>query len=84
MSNNGDMPANPIANEGWPSGFNIVTEGGREDYCIGLTKREQFAMAAMQGLLSGGYCIDDAKNRINDVPQEAVNLADSLLLELEK
>jgi hypothetical protein len=50
----------------------------------GLTKRETFAMAAMQGLLAGGYCIDDPNNRLNDVSSEAVALADALLKELSK
>lgn len=73
---NGDMPAMPIELNGFglyePSAF------------LGLTKREQFAMAALQGLLSGGYCINEPHYRLNDVPSEAVALADALLAELER
>lgn len=72
----------PIA----PTHYMDQESGTGELYCdeIGLTKREHFAALAMQGLLSGGYAIDDARNRANDVSSEAVSIADALLLELEK
>lgn len=41
-----------------------------------LTKREQFAMAAMQGLI--GHTV------LQYVPEEAVELADALIKELDK
>ena len=49
---NGDMPANPIFNsEGGVSYYDPLISK-HPDACNGLTKREAFAMAAMQGLLS--------------------------------
>jgi hypothetical protein len=36
----------------------------------------------MQGLLAGGYCIDDPVNRVNDVASEAIGLALILILAL--
>ena len=47
---------------------------------VGLTKRELFAAMAMQGLLSG--CI--ATSEGETIFKDAVELADSLLTELEK
>lgn len=85
---NADMPINP-----WmmPNGA-IMTLNSQDDAdfveqckpAIGLTKREHFAAMAMQGLLAGGYCIDDPVNRGHDVPSEALMLADALLAELER
>lgn len=49
----------------------------------GLTKREYFAGLAMQGLLAGGYCIDDPAHRLEDVSHEAAGLADALLNQLQ-
>ena len=72
--NNADMPAMPV---------DTFSEEGLRNY-MGLTKREHFAGLAMQGLLAGGYCIDDSQNRLNDVPSEAINLADALLEALEQ
>tara|TARA_B110000902_G_scaffold32753_1_gene34998 strand:+ start:273 stop:620 length:348 start_codon:yes stop_codon:yes gene_type:complete len=70
--NNADKPAMPI-----PRGvYNNDTAG--------LTKLEHFAGLAMQGLLAVGYYIDDSQNRLNDVPSEAINLADALLKQLEQ
>ena len=69
---NGDMPAMPIELNGFgqfkPEAF------------IGLTKREMFAMAAMQGLCahSGDY------HEFSHLASDAVNYADSVLAELEK
>lgn len=66
---NADMPAMPPHSE-------FVT-----DFAMGLTKREMFAMAAMQGLL-----VNMGRNEFNDVisvSREAVNAADALLAELE-
>jgi hypothetical protein len=64
---NGNMPAMPTQ-----------VNGG--DLFGGLTKREQFAMAAMQGLCahSGDY------HTPQDLSSDAVMYADVLLVELEK
>lgn len=75
---NGDMPAMPLQNEGWPSLSSVVLD--QEGLCIGLTKREQFSMAAMQGLCthSGDY------HTPQDLSSDAVMYADALLAELAK
>lgn len=68
---NGDMPAMPILIEGFGQ-FETVAY-------TGLTKREQFAMAAMQGFASnGGYAAPW------DAAHDAVRWADALLAELDK
>lgn len=66
---NGDMPAMPV----FPD-----TETGHAAAFRGLTKREQFAMAAMQG-----FCTDGNMNTDN-IPVVAVRVADELLAELER
>ena len=60
---NGDMPAMPF-------------EGGKPYY--GLTKREQFAAMAMQGLETYDY------HTFNDMASDAVMIADALLAQLEE
>ena len=74
--NNGDMPAMP--NSGEMSYF-VERDAG---LCgSGLTKREHFAMTAMQGLL-----VNMGRNGFNDVIEvasEAVNAVDALLSALE-
>ena len=66
---NGDLPAMPIE----LSGFGQFAPESH----TGMTKHEQFAMAAMQGLLSkyGVY---------SDVATDSKQCADALLAELEK
>jgi hypothetical protein len=79
---NADMPAMPT---GQSVGNASVIEGG-------LTKREQFAMAAMQGFLSNSdavvkYCVTANKHSIRAdglVAKDSVRFADALLAELEK
>lgn len=78
---NGDLPAMPAimlskveSNSGLK--YELKTE------CVGLTKREQFAMAAMQGLISSG--MDWTLFDHRDVSEQAVIMADALLAELEK
>ena len=46
----------------------------------GLTKREMFAMAAMQGLASSA----DEYSRFYEMATDAVAMADALLAELER
>ena len=78
---NADMPAmpQPIATDlegGIHSSYDkAMFEGGPD---AGLTKREQFAMAAMQGL-----CMQSGYNGPNYVAKDAVRCADALLAELE-
>jgi hypothetical protein len=63
--NNGDMPAMPVADE-------------YQD-CCGLTKREMFAMAAMQGMLSGHTMVSDDALAVH-----SVKIANALLAEMER
>lgn len=65
--------------------------GDWETWAGGLTKREQFAMAAMQGLLgntgvSGGIHVSDDKGgtKLVTIETAAVIAADNLLKELAK
>ena len=81
--NNADMPAMPIEINGFgqyaPAAY------------TGLTKREQFAAMAMQGMLSSMYASDfgsEINDKSYDMPHglanNAVRYADALLQELEK
>lgn len=71
MTKNANLPAMPIELNGFgqyePAAF------------TGLTKREMFAMAAMQGLLA-----KDDDRQAHNVALQAVQNADALLAELEK
>lgn len=74
--NNGDLPAMPVR------GNCVDASGaycGDVVYSAGLTKREQFAMAALQGILS---C--DNSEFTNVAAISAVAHADALLTELER
>lgn len=75
---NSDMPASPMFDSyGLPKrSFN------KEDIskCIGLTKREAFAMAAMQGFLSDSNVTGSQSN----VAAACVQMADAILAELDK
>lgn len=76
MIKNGDLPAMPITSEPYPTG------AIPKNSCEGLTKREMFAMAAMQGFL--GANINWNKTGFDDVCHDAVKCADALLAELER
>lgn len=73
---NGDLPAFARAEAG--TEFNTTSHA--QD---GLTKREIFAMAAMQGLVSNPNIIDN-KNGQEWISDEAVKYADALLTQLSK
>lgn len=84
---NGDMPANVLLTS---TGALWNLRDGHEDsqclgrpnerFSFGLTKREMFAMAAMQGILSIGN--DQATEGV--MANCAVRMADALLAELER
>ena len=77
ITKNGDLPAMPLEREAeLASSFNAADT-------YGLTKREQFAMAAMQGLLTNRSGILQPRNA-HDVAFLAVELAEALLEQLEK
>jgi hypothetical protein len=72
---NGDLPAMPI------KGYCADASGaicGEVVVSQGLTKREMFAMAAMQGLLA------KSEYTYVDTATDAVAYADALLAELER
>lgn len=79
--NNADMPITPTIVDTQES--TSENSGGRYVTSNGLTKLEHFAGLAMQGLLAGGYCIDDPQNRLLDVSDEAIGIAETLLQQLE-
>lgn len=74
MTTNANLPAMPIELNGFgqyaPSAF------------TGLSKREMFAMAAMQGLCANS--IAGSHHLPENIALEAVAAADALLAELEK
>jgi len=80
---NADMPANPLSGNAYDDFESAVNRnGGYNPECQGLTKREAFAMAAMQGCLSGGLGSYDERVKLRC--RVAVEYADALLAELEK
>ena len=72
---NADLPAMPQNN----SETLCRQTGTANPLHSGLTKREQFAMAAMQGILSGTKSMLSA-----DIVEASVAFADQLLAELER
>ena len=74
--NNGDMPASPTTGLCEQC---CTTHNSKQDY-QGLTKREAFAMAAMQGLIANSAL----RGSTEECSKSAVDYADSLLKELAK
>lgn len=90
---NGDLPAMPI--DMTSPRFTAFVEyadsrGDRSSVnaMLGLTKREMFAMTAMQGLLSGVHgdssLYDAAPEWVRNISEASAEFADALLAELEK
>jgi hypothetical protein len=81
---NGDLPAMPnLASSGIATSERELAEMLSEGrVTVGLTKRETFAMAAMQGLLSSLTPDDDLTPR--ELARCAALNADALLAELER
>ena len=73
---NADLPAMPTPYA------DLAQNGSRELYCTesGLTKREMFAIAAMQGICSN----PNDRYTYEQLAGHAVKHADALLAELEK
>lgn len=62
--NNGDLPAAPIIGD--TDAFVLFLDGIKGGRNYGLTKREDFAKAAMQGILANAYIaeiIDGSPNK---------------------
>ena len=85
---NSDMPANPV--KGCDDDFIECNDlnGSWIDKCkpsIGLTKREAFAMAAMQGWLARCANVPHThKLEPENMAEVSVSMADALLKELDK
>ena len=72
---NADKPINPVLTQS-PSLQN--------DTSLGLTKREYFAVLAMQGLIAGRWaCPDNVPNDVETIVEQSVLHADKLLKQLE-
>lgn len=77
---NGDLPAMPVMDESTQEQYNGVLNIRHSVLSYGLTKREQFAMAAMQGFCQINLTFDSPQA----LAAQAVKMADALLAELEK
>ena len=80
---NSDMPAMPqsATKDGYACNYG---ENSDTQVPTGLTKREMFAMHAMQGITSNEFGNYTGVNWAKDIADESVKLADALLAELEK
>ena len=79
---NGDMPINPLRGA-TNVPFSNHDYGAVKNSMVGLTKREAFAMAAMQGIMANSddnwiFC------PIESIAMQSVQMADELLKELSK
>lgn len=77
---NANMPAAPTLTYDHNAAMNGIGVSVTEN--IGLTKREMFAMAAMQGILSS--LNDDFDIQPSDLARCSISNADALLAELER
>ena len=79
---NGDMPVTPLVmDNGHPYHASNVAFDNKP-LTSGLSKREAFAMAAMQGLCANPSYISE--EWVELITRESVRVADALLLELSK
>lgn len=74
---NADLPANPTQ-------YQDSCNGELYSDNTGMTKREAFAMAAMQGMSSHPDFYGNSKDFAEVISASSVLLADALLAELEK
>lgn len=92
MKITGKEPAYPVLNS---DGFctSLENVSGKDAGATGLTIRQQFAMAAMQGLISQAQSSEAAQNKYtcNDgwvepitICRNAVTFADALIAELNR
>lgn len=80
---NENMPANPIF--GSDGVLSRIREGHTkmpEDACGGLTKRERFALAAMQGICSNPSYGPTTTQQYRFAAEDAVKQADAVLKHL--
>jgi hypothetical protein len=79
---NGDNPAFPIAPPADPTDGQRVQEWWSTGH--GLTKREEFAKAAMQGMMADNTVKLGTDSHYTVAAQQCVRMADTLLEELSK
>ena len=80
---NADLPAMQLTGDAYTDFASHLNKGhGFEPECLGRTKREMFAMAAMQGLCANS--IPGHHHSPDFLSKEAVMYADALLAELER
>lgn len=76
-------PANPKAGRAKPfdggPAYPVIAENGLGHISDGMSKREAFAMAAMQGMIGSGTVFG-----LDKVATVSVVMADALIAELEK
>jgi len=78
---NSDFPAHPLTGDAYSDFEQAVNRnGGYNPECQGLTKREAFAMAAMQGLIAN----HTLRGGVGECAKSAIGYADALLAELDK
>jgi hypothetical protein len=75
MNTIGNDPASPVL---------MQPDSLQNETSLGLTKREQFAMAAMQGILAKRDIDDLMKGQVVDVAGLSVDMADLLIDALNK
>ena len=81
---NSDMPAMPLSGDAYGDINGTAMTKGSIEPGMGLTKREAFAMAAMQGLLSNHAIIDNHdKEGFEWIAKHARGQADAMLKELD-
>jgi len=78
MNNNGEELAYPHTENDTYQGVEITNNH------FGFTKREAFAMAAMQGLLAANATYNGKTDDNESLSRNAIQVADALLAELEK
>ena len=94
-SSNSDLPAMPLSGDAYQdfAHYDGTPKTSYNPECQGLTKREVFAMHAMQGLLSNSGGVVQANSRSGtgfcnsdevSLAQWSIACADALLSELEK
>jgi len=78
-----DMKTDPYA-----PAFPTVSANDNQEICTGLTKREEFAKAAMQGFLAGNKTIEDEgiarPMDLATIALASVRQADALIAKLNK
>lgn len=83
---NGDNSAYPqnMDSQTFECATGICDTSRAIEFGLGLTKREAFAMAAMQGMSSHSDFYGQSKSFAEDIARDSVKFADALLKELEK